>query len=118
MKHALLAIVLGASTLAITQSTDPLLASGLTLLEEGRTTLEEKPLTDARDFFAQLTQKDANNAIAFYQLARADSYLLESYAHHGNKKNAEHTLDDAIAAAQRSIELNDKSADAHSLLAG
>jgi tetratricopeptide (TPR) repeat protein len=34
------------------------------------------------------------------------------------KRNAERSLDEAIAAIQQSINLNDNSADAHSLLAG
>lgn len=86
-------------------------------LEEGRTTLDEKSLLASRDAYTQLTQKDPNNALNFYQLARANGYLVEAYDAHGNKKAADKSLDAAIAAVERSIALNDKSADAHSLLA-
>jgi len=104
------------SSLTFAQS-DPALIEGLRLLEEGRTTLEEKSLTAAKDYFTQLTQKNGNDPKHFYQLARADSYLVESYTSHHDEKNAERSLDEAIAATQRSISMNDKSADTHSLLA-
>jgi tetratricopeptide (TPR) repeat protein len=102
---------------AFAQAPDPAQAEGLRLLEEGRTTLEEKPLAGARDYFTGLTQKDGNNAVYFYQLAGADSYLVESSEIRRDRKSAERALDAAIAAVQRALSLNDKSADAHSLLA-
>jgi tetratricopeptide (TPR) repeat protein len=112
----LAAVLLLPSALSWAQSPDPATAEGLGLLEEGRTTLELKPLTDARSVFTQLTLHDSNNALSFYQLARVNWYLIDFYEGHHDKKGAEHALDDAIAAVQRSISLNDKSADAHSLL--
>ena len=105
------------SSLGASQSADPTLAEGLNLLEEGRTTLDVKTLTEARDQFARLTQKDKSNAAYFYQVARSDSYLAEAYAAHRDSKNAERVLDDAITAVQQAIALNDKSADSHALLA-
>lgn len=104
------------SSLAFAQASDPALAEGLRRLEEGRTTLEEKSLADAKAYFTGLTQKDSNARYS-YQLARVESYLVESYASRGDNKNAERALDEAIASAQRALSLNDKSADAHSLLA-
>ena len=97
--------------------TDPVLDQGLHLLEEGRTTLHDAALTQARDYFAKLTQEHANNAVYFYQLARVDQYRCNAYLQHGDKKNAQRALDSAIATVQQSIKLNDNSADAHSLLA-
>jgi tetratricopeptide (TPR) repeat protein len=99
------------------QAPDPAMADGLRELQQGRTSLQVQPLTQARDFFAQLAQKNPNDARADYELARADSYLIDAHLRNHDKKNAEHALDDAIAAVQKSISLNDKSADAHSLLA-
>jgi tetratricopeptide (TPR) repeat protein len=104
------------SCLGPAQAPDSILAEGVRLLEEGRTTLEEKPLTDAKNYFTQLAQTSKNPA-HFYQLARADSYLMESYAARHESKRAEQALEDAIAAAQHCIGLDDKSAEAHSLLA-
>lgn len=104
------------SCLGLAQTPDSTLTEGLRLLEEGRTTLEEHPLADARNVFTRLAQT-SGNAVHFYQLARVDSYLVESYAARHENKRAEQALEDAIAAAQRSIGLDDKSADAHSLLA-
>ena len=99
------------------QSADPSLEPGIHLLEEGRTTLNDATLTQARDFFAKLTRQHPDNAAYFYQLARVDDYRSIAYSEHGDKKNAERALDSAIASAQQSIKLNDNSADAHSLLA-
>ena len=96
---------------------DPALGQGLRLLEEGRTTLNDGTLTQARDYCAKLTQQHADNAVYFYQLARVDQYRYQAYLQHGDKKNAERALDGAIADVQQSIKLNDNSADAHSLLA-
>ena len=104
------------SCLGLAQAPDAILADGVRLLEEGRTTLEEKPLTDARNYFSHLVQTNKKPAY-FYQLARANSYLVESYAARHENKHAEQALEDAIAAVQHCLELDDKSADSHSLLA-
>jgi len=104
------------SCLGLAQAPDAILADGVRLLEEGRTTLEEKPLTDARNYFSHLVQTNKKPAY-FYQLARANSYLVESYAARHENKHAEQALEDAIAAVEHCLELDDKSADAHSLLA-
>lgn len=119
MKLCLLPIValVLASLPGLAQSADPAMANGLQLIHQGRTSLDVKLLNDARDFFTQLTQKNANDARAYYELARADSCLVDAHLRNKDKKAAEHALDDAIAAAQKSIELDPKSADAHSLLA-
>jgi tetratricopeptide (TPR) repeat protein len=119
MKPCLLALAAIAvfSSLSFAQTSDPAITGGIHLLDQGRTSLDIKPLSDARDFFTQLAQKNPNNAQYYYQLARADSYLIDAHLRNKDKKGAEHALDDAIAAVQKSITLDDKSADAHSLLA-
>jgi len=98
------------------QGSDPEMEQGLHLLEEGRTTLNDSVLAQSRDFFTKLTQQHPDNALYFYQLARVNFYRCEAYATHGDKKNAERALDTAIENAQLSIQLNEKSADMHSLL--
>jgi len=113
----ILCAIVAVAGFAFGQLHDPALTEGLGLLEEARTTLEEKPLTLARDFFAQLTKKDSGNAIYFFNLARTESYLVEMYASRRDNKNAGRVLDDAVRDAQLAIRLNDNSADAHSLLA-
>jgi tetratricopeptide (TPR) repeat protein len=114
---ALFALALTITTWVWSQTADPALAEGLRLLEEGRTTLNDGTLTQARDYFAKLTQQHADNAGYFYELARVAQYRCEAYLQQGDKKNAERALDSAIAAVQQSVKLNDNSADAHSLLA-
>jgi tetratricopeptide (TPR) repeat protein len=99
------------------QSPDPALAEGQRLLEEARTTLDDGALTSAQNYFTHLTQQHRDNALYFYQLARADSYRSSGSSHRGEKKKAERALDDAMAAVQQALKLDEKSADAHSLLA-
>ena len=113
---ALFALLLTITTQIWSQA-DPALEQRLRLLEDGRTTLNDGTLTQARDYFAKLTQQHADNAVYFYELARVDQYRCQSYLQRGDKKNAERALDGAIADVQQSIKLNDNSADAHSLLA-
>ena len=93
------------------------MAEGLRMLEDARTTLDEGALNRARDAFAQITKNNPQNSEAWYQLARANRYRIEAYVNHQDKKTAAAALDDAIAAVTNAIKLNDKSADAHSLLA-
>jgi tetratricopeptide (TPR) repeat protein len=101
----------------VAQGADPALEQGLQLLEEGRTTLEDNALANARDHFTKLTQQHPDNARYFYELARVNDYRCEAYAAHGDKKKAESALDEAIANVQQSLKLNEKLADVHSLLA-
>ncbi len=102
---------------ASAQNSDSPLAPGLQLLKNGRTTLDQKTLVEARDYFSQLISKDRNNAEYFYQLARVDAYRVDAYAGQHDNKNAEATLKQAISEIEHAIEINDKSAKSHSLLA-
>jgi len=113
--HIALTLLLTAFCLA--QSADPAREQGLQLLEQGRTTLEDNALANARDHFTKLTEQHPDNVVYFYDLARVNAYRCEAYAAHGDKKKAEGALDEAIANVQQSLKLNEKSADAHSLLA-
>lgn len=85
-------------------------------LEEGRSTLEERALNSARQTFKECIHLDDKNAGCFYDLARTDSYLVK-VADARHDKQAARWLDSAIEHAQRSIDLNDQSSDAHALLA-
>jgi tetratricopeptide (TPR) repeat protein len=105
------------SCAAAAQAPDPSLAPGLHLLQEGRTTLDQKTLVEARDYFSHLISKDRNNSEYFYQLARVDAYRIDAYSAQHDKKNAEATLAQAISEVEHAIELNDRSAKSHSLLA-
>jgi len=102
--------------LTLAQSSDPVIEKGLDLLQEARTTLDEKALTEASNYFTQLTQKYNNNAAYFYYLARVNAYRTDFYDNHHDKKNAERVLEEAIVAVQHAIALNDNSAEFHSLL--
>jgi tetratricopeptide (TPR) repeat protein len=104
-------------TLVSAQPADSALDDGLKLLDEARTTMDETALSRAQEYFIKLTQQHPENAAYFYELARVESYRSSAYSMHNDKKKAEHALDDAMASAQQSLKLNEKSADAHSLLA-
>jgi tetratricopeptide (TPR) repeat protein len=102
----LLTAILSLTLLASAQAPDQ-------LLEEARTTLNEKSLADARAALQQLPQKDGTY---FYSLARVDSYRSTAAQLRSDKKAAAAALDQAIDEAQRSLRLDDHSAIAHALL--
>jgi tetratricopeptide (TPR) repeat protein len=103
--------------LTCAQTIDPELTEGLRLLEEGRTTLAEKTLNEARDYFLKLTQKNAGSAIYFYELARTDQYRCNAADLRKDGKAAMAAMESAISDALQAIKLNEASADEHSLLA-
>ena len=115
MKLALFILIL--ATVASAQAPEPALAKGVDLLEQGRTSLDETKLATARAYFTNLTEQDATNFADWYSLARVEYYQVEAFAQHNNKNDAEHALDAAVISVQRALSINDKSADAHSLLA-
>ena len=79
--------------------------------------MDETALDRAQEYFSKLTQQHPENGAYFYELARVESYRSSAYSRHNDKKKAERALDEAIGSVQQSLKLNDKSADAHSLLA-
>lgn len=96
------------------QQADAQLASAL---EQARTSLDVDALIRVRDLATAQAKQHPESAEAFYQLARANSYLTDAYTMRHDKKNAERALDAAIENLQQSLKLNEKSSDAHSLLA-
>jgi tetratricopeptide (TPR) repeat protein len=109
--------VLLLQTAVAAQPADSTLDDGLKLLEESRTTLDETALSRAQEYFGKLTQQHPENAVYFYELARVESYRSSAFSMRNDKKKAEHALDEAMASVQQSLKLNEKSPDAHSLLA-
>jgi tetratricopeptide (TPR) repeat protein len=99
------------------QSPEPVPDSALQLLEQGRTTFNPSTLDAARDTFARLTEVHPNNALYWYERARANHYRSLALEAHGDKKNAGKALDEAVSEVQQSLELSEGSSDAHSLLA-
>jgi tetratricopeptide (TPR) repeat protein len=110
-------IVAMALVFSASAQTDSAVEQGLKLLEAGRTSLVEQQLTKARDYFVQLAQQRPGNSTLLFEQARANQYLCESFSARGDKKNAERALDAAISNVQQALKLDEKSADAHSLLA-
>src|SRR6202165_4906028 len=92
---------------------DPLGAA----VEAARKTHDEKQLQSLKSQLEQMIAQNPNDAGLYLDLARVQEYFLDVYEMRKDKKAAGGAVDKAIDAAQRSIQLNDKSADAHSLLA-
>ena len=86
-------------------------------LEQGRTLLDANILNTARNAFVQCTQQDPKSATCFYDLARTEFYLVkaEDIAKHADASRK--MLDNAMSDAEKAVALNDRSADAHALLA-
>ena len=87
------------------------------LQERGRTSLDLTTLGQARDLATEQTKQHPESAESFYLLARVNSYRSDAYTLQHDKKNAERALDQTIENLLQSLKLNEKSADAHSLLA-
>jgi tetratricopeptide (TPR) repeat protein len=99
------------------QSADPDLDVGLRLLEEGRTTLVEASLKEAENYFSKLKEKTPGKSTYLYELARVDFYRCNGADARGDKRAASAALEKAIEEAQQAISLNERSAEAHSLMA-
>jgi tetratricopeptide (TPR) repeat protein len=93
-------------------SEDPLATS----IETARRTRDEPQLQSLKTQLEQRVGQNPNDAQSEYDLALVHSYLIDVYESRKDKKAASVAVDKAIEAAQRCIQLNDKSADAHSLL--
>jgi tetratricopeptide (TPR) repeat protein len=98
-------------------SASDLVVDGERQLEEGKSSLDERTLTAARKVFEECVRRDGKNPACYYGLARTDSYLAKVKESQNDKKSAERWLDSAIENARSCIALNDRSADAHALLA-
>jgi len=92
---------------------DPLAAA----IEAARKTREEKQLQSLKTQLEQKIAESPNDAGLYLNLARVQGYFADVYEMRKDKKAAGDAVDRAIDAAQRSIQPNDKSADAHSVLA-
>jgi cytochrome c-type biogenesis protein CcmH/NrfG len=98
---------------SVSAADDPLGAA----VEAARKTHDEKQLQSVKTQLEQKIVQNPNDAGAYLYLARIQEYLLDVYEMRKDKRTAGEAVDKAIDAARRSIQLNDQSADAHSLLA-
>ena len=110
----LLAVSLSAARqlLSSQASEDPLAAS----METARRTRDEPRLQSLKTQLEQRITQNQNDFQAQYDLALVYDYLIDVYESQKDKKGASASVDKAIEAAQRSIQLKDNSADAHCLL--
>ena len=92
---------------------DPLGAA----VEAARKTHNEKQLQSLKTQLEQTIAQNPNDVGSYLNLARVQEYFADLFDMRKDKKAAGVAVDKAIDAAQRSIHLQDNSADAHSLLA-
>lgn len=109
---ALLSLVLLTSGAAL--AADDSLPAAIELARKAR---DEKQLLSLKAQLEQQVAQNANDAVLFLDLARVQEYLADVYEMRKDKKGTVAAIDKAIEAALHSIQLNDKSAEAHSLLA-
>lgn len=86
-------------------------------LEEGRTLLDASVLNAARNAFAQCAQLDPKNEACVIGLARTEFYLVKAEEAAKHADAAHKMLDNAVSDAQKAVALDDRSANAHALLA-
>ena len=98
---------------SVSSADDPLGAA----VEAARKTHDEKQLHSLKAQLEQIVAQNPNDAGIYLELAKVHEYFLDLYEMRKDKKAAGEAVDKAMDAAQRSIQLNDKSSDAHSLLA-
>ena len=111
--NALGAFLVAVPLLTQAQTDDPIAAS----LEAARRKRDEFQLESLKTQIEQRINQNPSDALSEYQLALVQSYLADVAERKKDKKAASAAVDKAVEAAQRSIQLNDKSSDAHSLLA-
>lgn len=106
--------------LFLTACLEPLRAEEPSLhgaVEAARKAREETLLQSLKTRLEQEIARDPMDAASYLDLAKVDSYLADVYEMKKDKKSALAAVDKAIDSVQHSIQLDDKSADAHSLLA-
>src|SRR5215472_12818457 len=88
-----------------------------TAVEAARKTHDEAQLQSLKTQLEQKIAQDPKDAASYLDLATVNSYLADVYEMKKDKKPEVAAIDKGIELVQHSIQLNDKSADAHSLLA-
>jgi tetratricopeptide (TPR) repeat protein len=106
-------VLISSSLTTPAQTVDPLVPA----MESARRKRDPLQLESLKSQLEQRVNQDTNDSQALFKLALVEGYLVDVAELRKDKKAANAALDKAIEAAQHSIKLNDKSADAHSLLA-
>jgi tetratricopeptide (TPR) repeat protein len=85
--------------------------------EAARRTRDESQLQALKTRLERSLDQNPNDAQTHYRLAEVQGYLADVYEARKDKKSARTAVDQGIEATLRSLQFNEKSADAHSLLA-
>jgi hypothetical protein len=103
----LMVVLISSSLTAPAQTVDPLAPA----VESARRKRDPVQLESLKSQLEQHINQDTTQAL--FKLALVEGYLVDVAELRKDKKAANAALDQAIEAAQHSIKLNDKSADAH-----
>ncbi len=95
----------------------PDLTAAMKQLAEARTTLSDGSLAEAQTLFESCVKVAPQDARCEFGLARVAYYRAFSAEMRGDKQDVQQWADAGIAHAQRTVALNEKWAEAHSLLA-
>lgn len=109
--------LVGGSACQTPTDANSLVQDGQRRLDDGRSTLEIATLSTARGLFEDCVRRDPKNSVCFYGLARTAFFLARAEESQKDKESAKRWRNSAITDVQRAIELNDRMADAHALLA-
>jgi tetratricopeptide (TPR) repeat protein len=85
-------------------------------LDAARRTRDESQLRSIKTQIEQRLRQNSEDALTQYHLAQVQGYLADVYEGRKDNRSASKAIDEAIEAAQRSLQLFEKSADVHSLL--
>jgi len=86
-------------------------------VEAAGKTHEEAQLQSLKTQLEQKVAQNPTDAESYLELAKVNAYLTDVYEMRKDKKSQIASVDRAIEAVEHAIQLNDKSAEAHSLLA-
>lgn len=86
-------------------------------LKTAQKTHEEGRLQSLEAQLGQEISRDPQDASAYLDLAKVNAYLADVFEMRKDKNKEKAAVDRAIELAEHAIQLNDKSAEAHSLLA-
>jgi len=86
-------------------------------IESARRTRDESQLTALKTQLRERVSASPSDVLSVYRLALVKALLVDVYEHRKDKKATVTALDDAISSAERAVQLDESSSNAHSLLA-
>ena len=112
----LLIVNLGLAYAQAQQTFEDAIMQGKKLLKNGMNTFDETTLLQGRSLFERLLMKEEKQDLIHYYIGYADYRLATKYMQSNNLEEAKKYLDDGITHLEKSLDANDKFAEAHALV--